>query len=85
MDKCTGNMSRSQASLWQRVFIKQVKELDNTYTESLLVHNPLGSFPGVIWNWPLYSEDREKPKKEVGHSALVDGSFNKQGNLQGLS
>lgn len=39
---------------------------------------PLRSFPGIIWNWPLYSEGRERPKKEGVHSRLAGGSFNKQ-------
>ena len=30
---------------------------------------------------PLYAEGREIPKKEVAHSRLVAGRFNKQGNL----
>lgn len=44
----------------------------------MLVHNPIKSFPGIIWNWPLYSEGRERPKKEAVHSRLAGGSFSKQ-------
>jgi len=33
----------------------------------------------VCWfeNWPPYTEDKERPKKEVDDSRLVGGSFNK--------
>ena len=32
-------------------------------------------------NWPSYMKGKEKPKREADHSRLVDGGFNKQGNL----
>ena len=41
--------------------------------------------PGEIWNCPQYMEGKERPIQEAGHSRLVGGRFNKQGNLQGLS
>ena len=44
----------------------------------LLVCN-LGNSPGG--NWPLYTEGKERQKKEADHSRFVGGRFNKQGNL----
>lgn len=41
----------------------------------------LGSFLGNIWNCSPHTEDKERWKKEVGHSRLVGGKFNKQQNL----
>ena len=32
-------------------------------------------------NWPPDMEGKERPKKEVDHSRLVGGSFNKQRNF----
>lgn len=29
----------------------------------------------------MYTEGKERPKKETDHSGLVGGSFNKEGNL----
>ena len=46
---------------------------------SLLCHN-IRSSRGEIWNWHLYTEGKERPKKEADHSSLVDGRFNKQEN-----
>lgn len=36
-------------------------------------------------SWPPYREGKERLKEELGQSRLGGGSFNKQGNLQGLS
>ena len=33
------------------------------------------------WNWPLYTEGKERLNREADHSRLVGGRFNKQGNL----
>ena len=46
----------------------------------MLVHN-FRSFPGEIQNWPPYKKGKERPQKEADYSRLVDGTFNKQGNL----
>lgn len=56
--------------------------MKNSHFGSLwvLVWN-LGSFPGEIQSWPLYTELRGRLKDKEGPSTLVDGSFNKQGNL----
>ena len=37
----------------------------------------------ICWceNWPLYTEGKERLKKEAAPSRLVGGSFNKRGNL----
>ena len=43
------------------------------------------SSPGEIWNWPLYTERKERPKKEADHSRLVSGRFDKGTYIQGLS
>lgn len=32
-------------------------------------------------SWPPYTESKERRKKEVNHSRLMGGRFNKQGNL----
>ena len=40
-----------------------------------MVHNPLWILLGVIGNWPLYSEGRERPNKKAGCSRLVRGVF----------
>lgn len=32
--------------------------------------------------WPPHTKDKKRTKKEVGHSRLGGGRFNKQGNLQ---
>ena len=32
-------------------------------------------------NWPLYTEGKERPKKETGHPVLVGVRFKKQENL----
>lgn len=48
---------------------------------ALWAHEFLRGFPGEIWNWLPYSEGREGTKKEAGHSRLVEGRFNKQGEL----
>ena len=32
-------------------------------------------------NWPPYTEGKERPKKEAGHSRFVGGRFNNQGNF----
>lgn len=45
----------------------------------LLLHSP-GGFPGIIRNWPLCAEGREKLKKEADHCGF-GGRFNKQGYL----
>ena len=37
--------------------------------------------PSEIWNWPQYTEGKERWEKEADHSRLVGGRFNKQGNL----
>lgn len=50
----------------------------NANTLYVLGHNPLGSFPGVIWNWPR-KEGKERMKKGAGHSRLVGGSFKQRG------
>lgn len=47
----------------------------------LLVGDPPGSLPGIVWDWPLYSEALERPKKEAGNSRLIGGSFNQQREL----
>ena len=47
---------------------------------TLVVPNPRSS-SGKIWNWPLYMEGKERLKKEVNHSRLRGGRFNKQGTL----
>lgn len=36
---------------------------------------------GEIWSWPPKAKDKEKLKKEVDHSSMVGGGFNKQGIL----
>ena len=41
----------------------------------------LGSFPGEIWNWPLYTEGKERLKTEADDSRLTGGRFNKQEDL----
>ena len=41
----------------------------------------LESFPGEIWNWPLYTEGKERLGKEADHFRLTGGGFNKQENL----
>lgn len=46
----------------------------------LLVHSFESSL-GEIRNWPLYLEDKERPKKEADCSRLVGVRLNKQGNL----
>ena len=48
--------------------------------QTVLVCN-LGSSVGEIWNWPPYAEGKERTRKEVDHSRLVGGSFNRQRNL----
>lgn len=40
------------------------------------------SFYGVIWNQPW---GKERPKKKADYSRLVNGRFDKQGNLWGLT
>lgn len=47
----------------------------------LLSHN-LESFLGKIWNWPPYTESKERPEKGRGHSRLIGGKCTKQGSLQ---
>ena len=48
----------------------------------MLLCNIFGSFPDiVIWNWPPYTEARERRKKEAGWPILEGGSFNEQGNF----
>lgn len=44
----------------------------------VLVHK-LRSFPVKIWNCPLNTEDKERPKKEAEHCRMVDGRFNIEG------
>lgn len=39
-----------------------------------------GSSLSEVWNWPLYTKGKEKPKTETGHPRLVSGKFNEQGN-----
>lgn len=36
---------------------------------------------GELSNWPLFTEDKKRPKKEAGHSTMGGGSFIKQLNL----
>lgn len=48
---------------------------------NLLGCNLLRSFPGVIRNWPPYTEGRERPKKKDNHCRLFVCTFNKQRNL----
>lgn len=43
-----------------------------------LVHH-LENLLGEVWGWPLYTEDKKRPKKEKDHARLVGGSFNNQG------
>ena len=56
----------------------ETKKMD--CSKVVLVHN-LRSSPGETWNWALYTEGKERPKKEAERSISVGGSFNKQGNL----
>ena len=49
----------------------------------MLVQN-LGSSLGEAWNQVPYIEVKERRTKVVDHCRLVGGSFDKQGNLQGL-
>lgn len=49
----------------------------------MLVQN-LGSSLGEAWNQVPYTEVKERRTKVVDHCRLVGGSFDKQGNLQGL-
>lgn len=44
-------------------------------------HSLLRGFPGEIWNWPPYTEGKERPKKKAERHTLVVGGFNKQGNF----
>lgn len=45
-----------------------------------MVHNIQHS-PAEIWNWPPYTESKERLKKDAGYSRLVGDRLNKQGNL----
>lgn len=47
----------------------------------VLVHD-IRNFPGETWNWPPFTEGKDRSKKVMGHFILVGGGrFNKQGSL----
>lgn len=51
------------------------------YSRITIASQPLWNFLGIICNWTLYTQGKDRPKKEGDHSSLADGKPNKEGYL----